>query len=265
MKLLRLLLLIISTSTFVNAQVVNTEKLRLEGDEKKWQGEVGTNFGLTRNKAGQTLALGSRLRLEYNQGNSRWMLLSAYNLTQFNDVDEPGSVPKNFANNGFAHLRYNYAINGRLTWEAFTQAQFDEIQQLDVRTLAGTGPRIKILRTDSSHLYWGVLYMYEHEESYDLLEDGIQNPVMLDDHRLSTYLSGGYSLTDFFSINLVVYYQPKLDEWNDFRISSETSLSVNITEALSFNTYFQLIYDEAPPIPVPNTMYVLRNGLSVVF
>ena len=256
-------LLIIPALTF--AQVVNTEKLRLDNEEDKWTGEIGTNFGLSRNKAGQTLALGTRLRLEYKSGASRWMLLGAYNLTQFNNIDVPGSAPKNFTNNAFGHLRYNHALNGRLTWEAFAQAQYDEIQQLDIRTLAGTGPRIQIMESDSSQLYWGILYMYEHEESYNLLENAMQQPVVLDDHRISTYLSGGFSITDFFAINAVVYYQPRLDKWGDFRIASETTLSVNITEKLLFNTYFQVIYDDDPPAPVPNTMYVLRNGLEVSF
>ncbi|MCG8329685.1 MAG: DUF481 domain-containing protein [Chitinophagales bacterium] len=259
------LFILLFSASMLSSQVVNTEKLRLEDSHKALGGEAALTFGMARNKAGQTLSLGSRLRLELSKGNSRWMFLGAYNRTQFNKVDVPGSAPKNFTNNGFAHLRYNYRINDFITWEAFSQGQFDEIQQLDRRLLAGTGPRIRLLRTDSSHLYVGCLYMYENEVSYNEFEDFPREENLLYDHRISTYFSGAYSLNNYFTINLVVYYQPKLTQWEDYRISSETSLSVQLSKTLSFNTYFQLIYDAKPPVPVPNTMYVLRNGLSVSF
>lgn len=248
-----------------NAQVVNTEKLRSE-QEQGWLAEAGFDFGLTRNKAGQTLRLGSRLRLEYQQGNSRWMLLGAYNLTQFRNVEAPGSVPRNFANNAFGHLRYNYFVNDWLTWEAFTQYQYDEIQQIDARILSGTGPRVKLLKTDTSQLFFGLLYMFEHEESRDVFEEPTQRTVdvTLNDNRLSAYLSGGFKITETFSINHVTYFQPNLEDFfGDFRISSETSLSFKISDKLSFRTYFQLMYDERPPIPVPNTMYTLSNGFEL--
>lgn len=264
MMRISLLLPFLLLPTLLAAQVVNTEKLRSAGEEG-WLAEAGLDFGLTRNKAGQTLRLGSRLRLEYQKGNSRWMALGAYNLTQFRDVEDPGSVPRNFANNAFGHLRYNYFMNDWLTWEAFTQLQYDEIQQIDARLLTGAGPRVKLLRTDSSQLFFGLLYMYEHEESTDVFEQPEERAVdvVLNDHRLSTYLSGGFQITKTFQINHVTYFQPNLSDFGDFRISSETSFSFKISNKLSFRTYFQLMYDEQPPIPVPNTMYTLSNGLEI--
>ena len=258
------LFILLFMPAFLSAQVVNTEKLRSSG-EKGWLAEAGFDFGLTRNKAGQTLRLGSRLRLEYEEGKSRWMLLGAYNLTQFRNVEDPGSVPRNFANNAFGHLRYNYMMNDWLTWEAFTQYQWDEIQQIDARILSGTGPRVRLLQTDTSQLFFGLLYMFEHEESRDVFEEPVEREVdvVLNDNRLSAYLSGGFRVTETFSINHVTYFQPNLEDFGDFRISSETSLSFRISDKVSFRTFFQLMYDERPPIPVPNTMYTLSNGLEV--
>jgi hypothetical protein len=256
--------LLLLLPTLLPAQVVNTEKLR-STNEEGWLAEAGLDFGLTRNKAGQTVRLGSRLRLEYEKNKNRWMALGAYNLTQFRNVEDPGSVPRNFANNAFGHLRYNYLANDWLTWEAFTQLQYDEIQQIDARVLTGTGPRIKLLRTDSSQLFFGMLYMYEYESSTDVFEvpEDREERITLTDHRLSTYISGGFQVTETFSINHVTYFQPNLADFGDFRISSETSFSFKISDKLAFRTYFQLMYDERPPIPVPNTMYTLSNGLEI--
>ncbi|MCO6492239.1 MAG: DUF481 domain-containing protein [Phaeodactylibacter sp.] len=262
----RYLLLLFLFPIVAHAQVVNTEKLRLDKDDKGFFGEAALDLGLARNRAGQTVRLGSSARLELLRGDHRWMLLGAYNLTQFNNVDEPGSAPKNFANNGFGHLRYNYRSRDWLTWEAFAQAQYDKIQQIDLRLLAGTGPRLRLIRSDSAQLYFGALYMFEHEESRNEFEEPepFTERLILDDHRLSTYLSAGLQITSYLAVNHVTYYQPNLSNFSDFRISSETTLSVKLTGRLSLRTYFQLIYDTEPLVPVPNAMYVLNNGFSLV-
>ena len=248
-----------------HGQVVNTEKLRLNKDKKGFFGEANFDLGLVRNRAGQTVRLGAGARLEWQGAAHRWMLLGSYSLSQFNDIDEPDSAPKNFANNGFGHLRYNYRANRWLTWEAFAQAQYDRIQQIDLRLLAGTGPRLRLVKTDSAQLYFGALYMFEHEEARNEFEapEAYTEHLMLDDHRLSTYLSAGFRFTSYLTLNHVTYFQPNLSNFSDFRISSETSLSIKLTDRLSLRTYFQLIYDTEPLIPVPNAMYVLNNGFSL--
>lgn len=251
--------LLFSFNFTLTAQVVNTEKLRLN-TEKAWVGSLDLNFGLSRNKAGQTLSFGTQARTEWRRQNSRWMLLGGYNLTQFNNIDDPGSAPKNFTNRAFGHLRYNYLVNEWLTIEAFSQAQYDEIQEVDIRLLNGVGPRFQLIRTDSTQLYLGTLYMYEYEETSET-EVIVYNK----DHRLSAYLSGGFQPTSYLTIDLVTYFQPNLGDFSDYRISSETSLSVKIARYVSLKTYFQLVYDTNPPLTVPKTMYMLSNGLGIAF
>ena len=133
------------------------------------------------------------------------------------------------------------------------------------RLLAGTGPRLRLVKTDSAQLYFGALYMFEHEEARNEFEapEAYTEHLMLDDHRLSTYLSAGFRFTSYLTLNHVTYFQPNLSNFSDFRISSETSLSIKLTDRLSLRTYFQLIYDTEPLIPVPNAMYVLNNGFSL--
>lgn len=243
------------------AQVVNTEKMRINRDESGITGEVNLSLGLIRNKAGQTLRVGSSTRLELLQKNSRWLMLGGYNISQSTKVDEPGASPKIFVNNGFGHLRYNLNINARITGEAFLQSQFNEVQEVRFRQLAGVGPRFSIVQKDSLQLFFGLLYMYEYEET-----SGEAEIVYNRDHRLSNYLSLGFQPTPYLSVNHVSYFQPNLRDFNnDFRISSETTLDIQLSAKLSLRTYFQLVYDEKPPIGVPRTMYSLTNGLSWLF
>jgi len=167
-------------------------------------------------------------------------------------------LTKIFVNNGFGHLRYNLKINSVITWEAFLQSQFNKVQEVRFRQLTGTGPRFRVVQKDSIQLFFGLLYMYEYEETSGQVEI-----VYNRDHRLSNYLSLGFQPTAYLSINHISYFQPNLRDFNnDFRISSETTLDVQLSAKLSLRTYFQLVYDEKPPIGVPRTMYSLTNGLS---
>lgn len=244
--------------SLIFGQVVNTEKLRVNSKDEGWQGEVDFSFGLTRNKAGQSVNLGALARMEYLKNKTRWVLLGGGNLTQFKNIDVPGSAPKNFTNNRFLHLRYNYDITPGITLEAFSQIQHDEIQEMNLRQLTGIGPRFRFWENDTSQLFFGALYMYEYEETTDLPELTINR-----DHRLSAYISGAYSINEYFTVNHVTYFQPNLNAIEDSRISSETSFQVKLNDKLSFNTYFLIIYDRRPPETVPRSMYFLRNGLSL--
>jgi hypothetical protein len=246
----------------LSAQIVNTEKLRFFQKENGWVGDADFRFGLARNKAGQTLSLGSSGRLEYLLDQNRWMVLGGYYLTQFRNVNDPGTVPRNFNNWGFSHFRYNRTLGKRLTVEAFLQGQFDEVQEIDFRFLSGTGLRLHLHETDSSTLYWGTLLMFEYEESSDD-PNNEANITYHRDLRLSTYLSAAFKVKNYLTCNQVTYFQPNVMAWGDFRISSETRLSIKIRKNLSLDTYFLLIYDTQPARTVPRTMYSLTNGLSL--
>lgn len=255
-----------ASSIPLSAQVVNTEKLRSGQKDEGWFFDGALDFGANRNNAGQTVRLGIRTRLEYLQNRHKYMLLGQTYLTQFLNVNVSGSVPRNFTNRRFAHLRYNYQFNDRLTWEAFTQVQFNQIQLIRLRWLTGTGPRFRLIQNDSSRLYAGAIYMYEYEEEFKATDE--PKPTELDiinrDSRLSTYISGAYGWRNILTLEHITYYQPNLSDFADYRISSETTFSVAISEKVTFNTYFQLIYDTRPPDPaVPPTMYSLSTGLGL--
>ncbi len=260
-KLPTLCLLILLFPTFLSAQIVNTEKLRMKSKEGVWEGELDFNLGLSRNKAGQTFQFKTQARFDYLQKRNKWMVMGDYQRAELTKLDVPGSAPKSLKNQSFGHLRYNYLASSRLRWEVFGQIQFNDIQEIRLRTLVGSGPRIKVLRTDSSHVYLGTLIMFEYEESRD-------SPLALTFHRdfrLSSYLSFAYNFTQSFGVSHVSYYQPKLAEWTDFRISTETQLKFLIRENLSFSTYFQYAYDAKPAATVPPVVFSMTNGFSLSF
>ena len=258
-KLIIILLLLAVAWPNLSAQVINTERIRFAPTAKRWTGNFDFNFGLNRTKAGQTLRLNTNGKLQLNYPREKWMLLSGYALVQFLDIDTPDAVPKNFNNTQFVHLRYNRSLHPKLTWEAFAQEQWDEVHEIDLRLLFGTGPRVQFVQTDSSQFFFGLLYMYEHENTSG--EDFLERNR---DHRLSSYLSLGFEFNNFL-INHISYYQPNLQNFGDYRINSETSIRVQIDKRLSLRTSFELIFDSQPPPTVRQTRYNLNSGISFEF
>jgi len=260
---MRLLILLLFISLFsgrpVSGQtVINTEVLRLTPDSQRVRGSLALNLGMSRNKAGRFFRPGFNGRLVIQSDKNRFMVLSGYALTRFTDVDEPGEPVTIFNERGFGHLRFNRNLSDQITWEAFSQYQFDQVQEIDRRILLGTGPRIRISKTASGFLFGGLQYMYEYEETSAQEGTIVYNK----HHRLSTYLSGGRAFNEHVSGNLTAYFQPRPDLWSDYRISATGSLTAKLSGGFGFSLNANYVYDARPPVTVPTVMYDFGAGLT---
>lgn len=245
-----LLLICLSLSFALQAQVVNTEKKRARNLDEGLNGSVDLSLALIRN-SNDIIQLKSRINLNYVKKKHLVFALGDFGLFRANKSA--------LVNRGFAHLRYNYEAHKRVIVEAFTQNQYNQIQKIRFRSLVGAGPRFRLLENDSARFFVGTLYMYEYEEVADSV--GQFNR----DHRLSSYVSAGYTFNKLFSIDNITYFQPKINDWGDFRISSETQLLFHLTTYLSLNISFILNHDTQPPEGIENTFYSLTNGLKFRF
>jgi hypothetical protein len=236
--------------------VINTEEMRLRDNEKNFVGLFNFSFGMTENKADRFIKPNADLRLEWAKERDRVIGLGGYQLTRFSDLDNPDTAPRNFTHKSFAHLRYNRQASERLTWEAFTQYQFDEVQEIDQRYLLGTGPRWQIAKSDSAFIFFGMMYMYEYEQT------SAREIELNRHHRLSTYLSAGIQFNENVGLNNTTYYQPRPDLWSDFRISTVSQLFTRISKQLSITINVSLVYDSRPPETVPLRMFDMTAGFS---
>lgn len=244
--LIFLLLLIVSFE--LNAQqVVHIENQRLKTEEDGLSGSLTLNLNYTKNQS-RILQFGNKIQIQYRLKRSLFLFLNDLNLIRAND--------ENFINNGYQHLRYNYKINNLLTWEAFLQRQTDMVYLLELRALAGTGPRFRIIDRDSISLYAGSLYMYEYEQIEGESEFNSY-------HRNSSYLSANYDLREFYSLQLIAYYQPNIFNLSDYRISTEIVNVFRINKKLSFRIAYALRYDSSPPDGVTDTFFSIINALRI--
>lgn len=244
-----ILLIFVLFGFVVEGQVINIEGKRFLNDTNGWVGNADFTFNVIQNTQ-QVLSFSNTLRIQYQKNKSRFILL--------NDVNFIKAGNTNFVNTGYQHFRYNYKVNKTLTMEAFTQTQYNPVLKLDFRYLLGAGPRFKLLKKENAKIYFATLYMYEYD-------DIVNDVVNLYEHRLSSYLTFTFGLFKTVEITSTTFYQPNIENTNDYRIANDTGLELHINKHLNFKSSFNLLYDTYQPVGIPDLVYSFRNGLSLKF
>lgn len=234
-----------------NAQIVNIEGSRMEQDSMGWQGSAGLTFNYTQNINKLFLVKGNTA-LQYR--------FKKHVLLSLNDLNLAFSSKEKFNFSGFQHFRYNYLVNKWYTVEAFTQGQFDRVQKVKFRYLLGGGNRFTLLKKEKGRMYLGLLAMYEYEQEAD-------TNIVHNDLRLSNYLSATYKPSEVFSGTFMMYYQPVVYRWSDYRVSVLLNLFFRINKLLSYSSGFNMAYDSQPvqDPEVVNLTFSINQGLFLKF
>jgi hypothetical protein len=234
---------------FVKAQVINIENKRFFNDTNGWVGNIDFNFNVTNNTQ-QVLQFSNAIRVQYQKNKSRFIFLNDLNFIKAGNTD--------FANAGYQHFRYNYKVSKWITMEAFTQTQYNPVLKLDFRYLLGAGPRLKLLKKENARIYVAALYMYEYD---DIMNDAIK----LSEHRISSYLTGSFTILKNVDFTTTTFYQPNVENTSDYRIANDSGLEIHINRHLNFKSTFNMLYDTKQPIGIPDLVYSFKNGLSIKF
>ena len=252
MRLYVLLLSLLPTALL--AQIVNIEDKRAAPlDSVGWKGQFDAGINLVENGR-QVLTMNGRLTLQYQRYRHTWLSFSDYALVR--------AAGQDLVDQGFQHLRYNYELSERWTYEAFAQIQYNERLLIGLRQLLGTGLRLQVLQTEADRgLHVGLAYMYEYDEV-------AERTIFHRDHRLSSYVSFRVKPTPTLQLAGTSYYQPLLSDFGTYRVSTRNQATLTITERLSFTTTFELTYDarlreDAPTVPA--VVYKWVNGLRYQF
>jgi hypothetical protein len=235
------------TTLIANGQsVVNTESNRLDTIKNGLKGNIELSLNFVQNTNNVFQTQNSSL-FQWNKNKHSLMSFNALNLTVFNDSKA--------LNDGVQYLRYSYHLKEFFDIETFGQAQYNEIIKIRGRYLMGLGGRLHIFDSekDSVKLHLSVHYMREYEEE----TTGEINR----HHRLNNVLSFGWPINDKIGLNLIAYYQPDMQNFKDFRFSSEAGLEIEILERLTFKYSMAWFYDENPPDGINRIFYNIKNAL----
>ncbi len=233
---------------------INTEKLRGSAEP----GFHGWIDGSLQYRSGNAprVVVSSGARLEYVTDEVHTTFVQgAFNYGQ---KGEEGDA---YLNKGFGHARWTAMWHPRVGTEVFTQLQFDQFLRLSLRVLGGAGVRGEVLKTDPFSMIMGAGYMIERED-LDIDETN-SHPAETLNHRLTSYLLLRLHLTEHFSLISTTYFQPRLDEFSDYRLLEEAGLEVSLVKHLSLVAAFTMAHDADPPDGVEKTDIVIAPKLKV--
>jgi len=224
----------------VSAQIINIEDKRLGYKKDGWNGNIDFNLRYTQN-TNSVWQFNNQASLLYRKDTSSHLIISNISLNRSNK--------SNLINAGFIHYRYGRKIPAvkQLKFECFNQYQYNSVQKIKFRFLAGTGLRVKVIGNDSINLNFGWSFMYEYEE--------ITTPEFNHALRNSNYLSFNAKIGKDWSIKTIFYYQPNVLDFDDFRMSNNTSISHSLTSKISLVGTMSFLYDSRPPLEVPLNIF----------
>jgi hypothetical protein len=239
MKPIVSLFLLLFLASF-HAQIINIEDKRLGFKEEGWNGNIDFNFKFTKN-TNSVWQINNRIGIQHRTNKQSHLIISDQSFVSNNS--------NNIVNYGFAHYRYSREIypEEKIKLEAFTQLQYNSVQKIKIRSLVGSGLRFKVIGNDSTNLNFGWSFMYEYEE--------ITTPEFNNAVRNSNYISFNAKIGKEWSFKNILYYQPNVGDFSDFRVSNESSISHSLTKHISILGNISFLYDSKPPIEVPLNIF----------
>ncbi|MBL6447369.1 DUF481 domain-containing protein [Fulvivirga sp. 29W222] len=259
-----LILALILTGLNVNGQILKVDKGSIDSDSSKYFiGNVNFNFNLNNRSATAEknitfTGLEANADLVYIADKHAYILINKINY--FKSTGGP------MISTGYAHFRINFLRKRTVSYELFSQVQYDDGRMMPLRFLQGGGFKFRISSTEKSEVFFGVGAMYEEEHWKSVTEDGtiIEKELW----KTSDYINGKFDFNDHVSFDVILYYQGGYDREGEIfrnRLSGDAVLSMQLTDKLSFLTSFSAQYEDKPIIPINNFVYSLTNGLKWSF
>lgn len=266
MKLLKVFCLSLCSLLFfsTNAQILRVDKTDLAGDSSRYfLGRINVNFNVNNQSATAEEEIifrgfGGVSDLVYIAKEHAYILISKTNY--FSSTGGP------FISNGYAHFRVNFLRKRKLSYETYTQGQYDDGRNMQSRFLAGGGLRWQLFSKGKADIRLGAGTMYERER-WKVLD---QEDTFMERNlwKTSNYIRNRIKFNEEVNLNLIIYYQGGYDHESDVfrnRVSGDVVFSIKLTERLFFTAQFSGQFEDKPIIPIPRTVYSFTNGLDVKF
>ena len=261
-QLCALLLMLFAAVPAHAGRVANIEKLRAKIKDGFF-GEAKASFSLKEGNTDKFQFAGGGL-LGYLSGKHLVFLSGGGEWEEANK--------KLVTSEALGHIRYNYELQEWLWAELLQQAAFDKFARLNLRYLSGAGLRLRLFesRNERFSAYLGAGYLFEYERI--AIEDAppIGPPVPGErtrHHRLGSYLSLNYEISDVVILGAVAYYQPRFDHpLDDFHLYSQSELDfIVVKDRLKFFVAYNVEVDSEPPAFVKKVDHTLTNGVKIQF
>jgi putative salt-induced outer membrane protein YdiY len=183
--------------------------------------------------------------------------LSLYANSLYSTNDKAGAVPATTANTILGGLRYDRNLTSRIFGYGSADFQFDELQDLDLRSIFGGGLGLHVIKSDRTTL--------------DLLGGGNYTR-----EQFGTGLTrnlAGLTIGDEFMhkigagtvVNQHFYFYPDLSNTGDYRFALDVGTVTKLNKWLGWQNSFNDRYLSAPLAGNKKNDVIFTTGLNVSF
>ena len=238
--------------TPVGAQaILNVERLS-SGTSEGRHHAVNGRLSLARGNT-DIFQLGLNLGLGF-RGTTHWVRV----LSGLEYLDQSN---KRLLDNRYLHLRYNRFFSERVRSFHFLQIQTNRNLLLESRSLVGSGLRGSVFKKDRGFLDVGLGAMYEVEDlRRSALTEG--EPARTRTTRLSNLVVGSWVPGERSRLTAVVYHQPALGAFSDYRLLGEMSLAVSLSIRAELEVSLDWRHDSRAPGSLNQDDVGLKTGFT---
>ncbi|NME68815.1 DUF481 domain-containing protein [Flammeovirga aprica] len=256
----RLLFFTLFISYSLQAQILNIEKSRLDqGDSVQWVGNISLNYKLINQ---QIRTQGGGLKTNIAR------IGKVNDLLVISDLSFLNSEGFDLLQNGFVHTRMEFLKNRKLSYEVFTQLQFDQVKGMNERFILGGNLRFSPIENDTDLLAIGLGSFYENENwewEQDVDGESLVTKAQPSIARWNLYVTYRADFSDHIFFNITSYFQSKYSTMDEYRISILANLNFKISKKLYFTNNFTLWYENKPYVPIDKLNYTIKNGIGYNF
>lgn len=251
----RLLIIALALATLLPVEAraqINIERLRTQDEGLSASADVAFAF-----RSGNSDLFDVSVGGQVNHRNDKRFILG---IARVRYGESNGTT---YNSSAFAHLRLTQWFGTLGAGELFGQLENDRFTLLQLRSLIGSGIRLRLAETGQVSAFLGSAAMYEIE---DLDADKVTvHPSRSRVVRWSNYLSFSWKISESASFSTTVYAQPQVDAFSDVRLLQDAALNFDITESVSFRVVFRQRFDNRPPDDIERHDAFVENGIRVRF
>ena len=164
-------------------------------------------------------------------------------------------------NKSYAHIRliHTFLDIKELNYEAFFQSETNEFTKVESKFLGGGGLRLHENMKKYGNLYFGLGCFFETIE-YTTTVDKHENNL-----RMNSYASYTKTFNKTSKLSYVLYYQPNVENFSDYILSSGLELQVVLYKELYLSFVFYYDVDGEPAVGVEESDVTQKTSLIYKF
>jgi outer membrane receptor protein involved in Fe transport len=246
----------------VDAQILNIDReFAADSLRKNWDLSGGLNFSSDKQKKNIS-DLNTSLEFDRFLKN-KYVLLGIFK----NDLVFSGK--SKIQNVGMFHVRYRDNDQRKLSYELYTQYQWNGAWGMEYRYLYGSNLRLKFFDKNKSDFYAGLGVFHENEKwNWSGVADELQIPnaesIKRKMYRVNTYLKSSFKLSKAIDFSVLTYLQiPINSKFKNSRWYLDANLYFRISEKFNFFVHWDHITDAYRVVPIKTFYYSYSTGLMV--